>query len=331
MDKKKISNQLNLILSHVDFIKNKNIVFSETNLIEKINDLNEYEKFRLLTLFLLQNSFSDQDDESLSYLVEFILEQNANPNYIINEITSEPECIAIHIAIYYSSELYSQGFIEKLNTKDFYLLIKYGADINIENKDGYTPLDMSRLKLHYLAEEILIDLGAKANKTSCINSKHRKICICARKGDIEYIKNVEYIEDFLMDKDSLVLEKGSPLYFAISGEIDKKYELIKYLLEKGSNPNFFINFNIIERLFFILNNFYKNDSDIIKKFLLLFYKNDANFNSIINNKYIKKKETLLDIAMKLNNSIIINFLLKLGAKTYEQIIIEKSNIINKLE
>lgn len=116
-----------------------------------------------------------------------------------------------------------------------------------------------------------------------------------------------------IDRARTLLEKGAdpnkyeryiypPIYFSLEND---NYSMAEMLLEYGANPNATGAWNT-QMLHSAIQ---KNDLDFIK----LFIENDADINFIVSG------QTPLDLARKIENDEIINYLLANSAKTFKEI------------
>ncbi|MFN8674094.1 MAG: ankyrin repeat domain-containing protein [Candidatus Sericytochromatia bacterium] len=100
-------------------------------------------------------------------LVEFLLLEGADPNKI--EFSETQSFTPLHLAVKVrESRKEEEDDIEIINLPlkidIIQLLLDFGANINIYNKDGYTPLDFSIIYENPLAKNFLITKGAKFSK-----------------------------------------------------------------------------------------------------------------------------------------------------------------------
>ena len=65
-------------------------------------------------------------------------------------------------------------FLDKLETESIAFLIDNGADVNIIDEEGYTPLDWSVMYNHHTAEELIKNRGGKFTKEFLFSNLYKR-------------------------------------------------------------------------------------------------------------------------------------------------------------
>ncbi|MFN8674206.1 MAG: hypothetical protein U0457_19250 [Candidatus Sericytochromatia bacterium] len=122
-------------------------------------------------------------------MIDFILNNGANPNFMLDKEGLNPLIISMGIDFYN----YKEYIIETIDTKKLELLVKYGADVNKSTNRGWTPLDEAVAMENHLAEDYLKSLGAKHSKVFLFSDLYTHF-----KKNLD-IENEEYIDTFISD------------------------------------------------------------------------------------------------------------------------------------
>ncbi|CAM1325705.1 Uncharacterised protein g9041 [Pycnogonum litorale] len=116
------------------------------------------------------------------------------------------------------------------------LLINYGADVNAwssERHDCRSVLHYAVLSGNMNTVNLLIKQGAKVNFPIEYN-KPTPLDFAILRGNIDMVK---YLLDYGADIDAASPIIGSPLHIALSDHMDCRRDLVTLLLERGANPN----------------------------------------------------------------------------------------------
>ena len=125
------------------------------------------------------------------------------------------------------------------------LLIKKGADPNFENKGEMTPL---QLALYYESHEstkveyceiakFLIENGAEINHRDQFNRTALQLATESKlDNDNDIVDIVRYLIEKGSDIDSYDARGKTPLHYA---SINGHFETVKFLINKGADPNYF--------------------------------------------------------------------------------------------
>lgn len=144
---------VNLVCKNYNRFFNDEFYSSDLNTIENLYYLAEMSSSPLLyALYNYENKFNYDSTISNSYsryykVVELLLKKGASANFLREDGTT-----ALHYAVSYCD-------IDLVN-----LLIKYGADVNVENINGWTPLLIAlKYECGINIVEVLLDNGSSIN------------------------------------------------------------------------------------------------------------------------------------------------------------------------
>jgi ankyrin repeat protein len=175
-------------------------------------------------------------------------------------------------------------------------LLKYGADVNIGDAYGRTPLHIAAASGDIALMSLLIDHGANVNAVTSIG-KDREL----GNTSLAMVKNVEAAALLINNGASLQPMGGdAPLLYAVkSGNV----ELVKLLLDRGSDPNGTGGELKFNTLYYAIAS--KDLAHLTIAELLI--KNGANVNASVH------EETMLQWAKKYRNGAMEKLLREAGA------------------
>lgn len=204
--------------------------------IDRYNYVNGLEKIRNpWELPLFQAIYSDS-----YYLVKLLLLKGADPNKITSDGTYS--FASLHLAVKVRETRKEMEAMDEiidlpLKVDIINLLLEFGANINIYNEEGYTPLDFSVIYDNPLAKEFLIKKSAKFSKRSINDSYFSDMFSKDEVYSVGFIetkyipdKKLTFIQGFLeynmtchIDwKDKLFIDEQIIKYIEDGGDINEK-------------------------------------------------------------------------------------------------------------
>ena len=109
-------------------------------------------------------------------------------------------------------------------------LVEHGADQNVTNKKGATPLMLATRMNHLEVIKYLVDNGADMEKASIVDG-YTALLFAAYKGDMEIVK---YLVQHGADKNKVNHNGASPLLIAAG---KGRLGIVHYLVQQGSDLN----------------------------------------------------------------------------------------------
>ena len=202
--------------------------------------------------------------------------------------------------------------IKKNNLHIAKLLLKYGADINIKNKDGKTPLDIAKLKNNNEMIELIESL-LNVNKKDQLGET--PLFNAVRSNDKLYI---DILLKYGADINAVNIMGLTPIFNV------KTRDILELLIQNGANIEHVQNKGLFPLFFFIMksqpalvtymfkngynidkiNNLLDRDSTLL---ILIINKNDLYTVKLLL-KHGVDKQKVLDIAKQTNNKEIIELL-----------------------
>ena len=174
----------------------------------------------------MDNSLYKACEEAQIETVRELLKQGANPNTHNEE---ENKLAPLHIS---------------KNTEITQLLISYGADLNITDRNGNTPLHLASLYRTFNLEKMTQLLNQGANLNALNNSKytalHFLLYVYNKNTNIDLVLDaIRLLMKYHAEIDILNKKGESPLYLALRTVPANKHklEIIHELLKLGANPN----------------------------------------------------------------------------------------------
>ena len=111
-------------------------------------------------------------------------------------------------------------------------LVDYGANVDLKNKDGFTPLQIAVLQEEVEIVRELLNLGAKINTR---NSKNETVIhLVANNGNVTILKELLTCKDVELDLRCDSTLAPAPIHTAI---INGYREIVELLLHSGANVN----------------------------------------------------------------------------------------------
>lgn len=270
--------------------------------------------------------------ESKEYnIIKLLLESGADINSLSNWIYGYDT--PIQHAIIKAMDSYNSYGTPTRETNIIELLLSYNCDTNILDGKYKTALDIAIELNHYEAIELVKFHNGKTLEE--FNSdKYREIIKYNKLLDSCTYMNFKGVELNREEKKQYLANNlsseningvsfhetnylNTPLNYAIESF---NYEIIKYLLEKGANPNLecLWKYGYYSPIFILIFSFFYNkngDDEDIEDLINLFLEYGVNINT--HDKTFN--ETPLDIVIFLKDEFMINYLKSLGAKTSEEL------------
>lgn len=164
----------------------------------------------------------------------------------------------LHIIIKNICPITKQIFELKVGCSIFEFLVKKGADINIPDGNGDTPL-ITAAKYNRQIMNNLIELGANVNKENSCGKTAIEYALCAQTNLLETLK-------VLVDNCANISHAESWLYTLF---VENHLDCINYLLDAGINTDFIYQGKTLLMRLFSNEIFALTDKDTIEKLIRL--------------------------------------------------------------